>query len=243
MLSSELEFCLNEAFRGARDERHEFITVEHLLLALLDSPEVVGILRACGGNLERLRRELADFIDESTPRLRGGGRRVRRLAADAWFPAGAASRGVPRAIRRQDGSDAGKRAGRGIRGTAVPCGLPARIPGDNPSGCGQTHLPRSPRGSRRRVWRQEGGRRVGWRGRGSASEPAGSIYDQPQPVGAGRRHRPVDRPGSRGRADDPDSLPAAQEQPAVRGRGRGRQDGHGGGGWRGSSSRNGCRKC
>ena len=69
MLSSELEFCLNEAFRGARDEQHEFITVEHLLLALLDSPEVVGILRACGGNIERLRRELAVFIDESTPRL------------------------------------------------------------------------------------------------------------------------------------------------------------------------------
>ena len=71
MLSSELEFCLNEAFRGARDEQHEFITVEHLLLALLDSPEVVGILRACGGDLDRLRRELAAFIDESTPRLRG----------------------------------------------------------------------------------------------------------------------------------------------------------------------------
>ena len=71
MLSSELEFCLNEAFRGARDEQHEFITVEHLLLALLDSPEVIGILRACGGDLDRLRRELADFIDESTPRLRG----------------------------------------------------------------------------------------------------------------------------------------------------------------------------
>ena len=72
MLSSELEFCLNEAYRGARDERHEYITVEHLLLALLDSPEVIGILRACGGNLDRLRRELADFIDESTPRLGGG---------------------------------------------------------------------------------------------------------------------------------------------------------------------------
>ena len=72
MLSSELEFCLNEAFRGARDDLHEFITVEHLLLALLDSPEVVGILRACGGNLERLSRELADFIDVSTPRLRNG---------------------------------------------------------------------------------------------------------------------------------------------------------------------------
>ena len=71
MLSSELEYCLNEAFRGARDGQHEFITVEHLLLALLDSPEVIGILRACGGNMDRLRQELADFIDESTPRLRG----------------------------------------------------------------------------------------------------------------------------------------------------------------------------
>ena len=71
MLSSELEFCLNEAYRGARDERHEFITVEHLLLALLDAPEVIGILRACGGDPDRLRGELADFIDESTPRLRG----------------------------------------------------------------------------------------------------------------------------------------------------------------------------
>ena len=71
MLSSELEYCLNEAFRGARDDQHEFITVEHLLLALLNSPEVIGILRACGGNLERLAQELAEFIDESTPRLRG----------------------------------------------------------------------------------------------------------------------------------------------------------------------------
>ena len=71
MLSSELEFCLNEAFRAARDEQHEFITVEHLLLALLDSPEVIEILSACGGDIDRLRRELADFVDESTPRLRG----------------------------------------------------------------------------------------------------------------------------------------------------------------------------
>ena len=70
MLSSELEFCLNEAFRAARDEQHEFITVEHLLLALLDSPEVIEILSACGGDIDRLRRELADFVDESTPRLR-----------------------------------------------------------------------------------------------------------------------------------------------------------------------------
>ena len=70
MLSSELEYCLNEAFQRAREERHEFITVEHLLLALLDTPAVIEVLTACGADLARLRRELKAFIEESTPRLR-----------------------------------------------------------------------------------------------------------------------------------------------------------------------------
>ncbi len=69
MLSKELEVCLNEAFSGARRRRHEFITVEHLLLSLLDSGRVVEILRACGANVELLRKELEAFLDESTPRL------------------------------------------------------------------------------------------------------------------------------------------------------------------------------
>jgi ATP-dependent Clp protease ATP-binding subunit ClpA len=69
MLSSELEFCLNEAFQRAREERHEFITVEHLLLALLDTPEVNEILKQCGVDLGRLNRELLEFIGDSTPRL------------------------------------------------------------------------------------------------------------------------------------------------------------------------------
>jgi ATP-dependent Clp protease ATP-binding subunit ClpA len=71
MLSNELEYCLNDAFQRARDERHEFITVEHLLLALLDTPQVIEILKACGADLVRLRREIKEFIDASTPRLRG----------------------------------------------------------------------------------------------------------------------------------------------------------------------------
>jgi len=71
MLSSELEYCLNEAFQRAREERHEFITVEHLLLALIDTPAVIEVLKACGADLARLRRELKTFIEESTPRLRG----------------------------------------------------------------------------------------------------------------------------------------------------------------------------
>ena len=69
MLSSELEYCLNEAFQRAREERHEFITVEHLLLALLDTPQVAEVLRACGADLGRLRGELKEFISDSTPRL------------------------------------------------------------------------------------------------------------------------------------------------------------------------------
>ncbi|MBT8086176.1 MAG: ATP-dependent Clp protease ATP-binding subunit ClpA [Woeseia sp.] len=71
MLSSELEFCLNEAFQSAREKRHEFMTVEHLLLALLDIPRVHEILKACSSNVTDLRRQLTDFIDEATPRMSG----------------------------------------------------------------------------------------------------------------------------------------------------------------------------
>ena len=69
MLSTELEYCLNEAFRRARERRHEFMTVEHLLLALLDVPATLDILKACGANVTTLRKELTEFIDETTPRL------------------------------------------------------------------------------------------------------------------------------------------------------------------------------
>ncbi len=70
MLSSELEICLNEAFQGARDARHEFMTVEHLLLAIIDTPKVREILRACGADATRLRKELKEFVDQTTPRLK-----------------------------------------------------------------------------------------------------------------------------------------------------------------------------
>ena len=69
MLSSELEYCLNEAFQKAREAEHEFITVEHLLLALLDTPQVLEILQSCGADITQLRRDLMEFISESTPRL------------------------------------------------------------------------------------------------------------------------------------------------------------------------------
>jgi ATP-dependent Clp protease ATP-binding subunit ClpA len=69
MLSKELEFTLNLAFKEAREKRHEFLTVEHLLLALTDNPVAAGVMRACGANLEQLRRDLNSFLEETTPLL------------------------------------------------------------------------------------------------------------------------------------------------------------------------------
>ena len=69
MLNSELDYCLHEAFQNARDRRHEFMTVEHLLLALLDIPKVHEILKACESDVPQLRRQLTEFIDEATPLL------------------------------------------------------------------------------------------------------------------------------------------------------------------------------
>ncbi|HZF15681.1 MAG TPA: ATP-dependent Clp protease ATP-binding subunit ClpA [Steroidobacteraceae bacterium] len=69
MLSSELEFCLNEAFQSAREARHEFMTVEHLLLSILDTPKVREVLRACGADVAGLKKALEQFIAETTPRL------------------------------------------------------------------------------------------------------------------------------------------------------------------------------
>ncbi len=67
MLSKDLEVTLNTAFKEARSKRHEYMTVEHLLLALLDNNSAVGVLRACGVDLASLRRELNEFVIATTP--------------------------------------------------------------------------------------------------------------------------------------------------------------------------------
>ena len=72
MLSQELEFCLNDAFAGAREARHEFMTVEHLLLAIVDTPKVREVLKSCGADTAKLKTELKQFIDQTTPRLAAG---------------------------------------------------------------------------------------------------------------------------------------------------------------------------
>ncbi|KMT65483.1 ATP-dependent Clp protease ATP-binding subunit ClpA [Catenovulum maritimum] len=67
MLNKDLEITLNDAFRDAREHRHEFMTVEHLLLALLNNPAALDALQACSAPVDKLKLELVNFIDETTP--------------------------------------------------------------------------------------------------------------------------------------------------------------------------------
>ncbi|MBK5938898.1 ATP-dependent Clp protease ATP-binding subunit ClpA [Halochromatium roseum] len=67
MLSKELEFTLNQAFKEARAKRHEYMTVEHLLLCLIDNPAAAKVLRACAADNDKLRIDVATFIEETTP--------------------------------------------------------------------------------------------------------------------------------------------------------------------------------
>src|SRR5512139_3911205 len=69
MIAQELEVSLHMAFVEARQKRHEFITVEHLLLALLDNPTAAEVLRSCGANMDELRKNLTQHITEQTPRI------------------------------------------------------------------------------------------------------------------------------------------------------------------------------
>ena len=71
MIAQELEVTLHMAFMDARQKRHEFISVEHLLLAMLDNPSAIEVLRACGANIETMREQLGKFIEEHTPRVEG----------------------------------------------------------------------------------------------------------------------------------------------------------------------------
>jgi len=71
MIAQELEVSLHMAFMEARQKRHELITVEHLLLAMIDNPAAAEVLRACGATLETLRTELSQYIEEHTPTVGG----------------------------------------------------------------------------------------------------------------------------------------------------------------------------
>jgi ATP-dependent Clp protease ATP-binding subunit ClpA len=71
MIAQELEVSLHMAFMDARQKRHELITVEHLLLAMLDNPSASEVLKACGASLDKLRTDISDHIEEHTPIVSG----------------------------------------------------------------------------------------------------------------------------------------------------------------------------
>ncbi|WP_324781013.1 ATP-dependent Clp protease ATP-binding subunit ClpA [Thiobacillus sedimenti] len=73
MIAQELEVTLHMAFMDARQKRHEFISVEHLLMAMLDNPSAAEVLRACGANIDAMREQLGKFIEEHTPKVGGEG--------------------------------------------------------------------------------------------------------------------------------------------------------------------------
>ena len=193
MLSSELEFCLNEAFQQARSERHEYMTVEHLLLAILDIPKVTEILKACGADITRLRKELSRIhrgIDAPPDdRRRPGG------PADARLPARPAARGVSCPVERQKRSPRRKRARGDLRRKAVARGLPARVARHLAARRRQLYFPRpeqergsSPARRAAPVPAARGGRRRSHR------EPAGEFRDEPEPARGRRQDGSADRP-------------------------------------------------
>ena len=105
MLSTGTEFSLNSAFQGAREKLHEFITVEHLLLALLDNVTASRVLRACGGNVEDFCAATATaYLDEqgAAPAAQQQGRHPAHHRLPARDPA----RGAARAGRGQKKSPA-----------------------------------------------------------------------------------------------------------------------------------------
>ena len=214
MLSQELEFCLNDAFAKAREARHEFLTVEHLLLSILDTPKVREILRACGADLARLKDSLNEHLDRTTPRLPND--EDREVQPTLGLPARPAARGVPRAVVGQEGSRRRQRAHRDLQREAEPRGAPAESRRSHAARRGQFRLAR-PVEDRRREDRQGRGRRRRSRSRRRWRQRARQVHRQPQPARAGRQDRSADRPHARGRAHHRNPVPPPQEQPAVRG--------------------------
>jgi ATP-dependent Clp protease ATP-binding subunit ClpA len=139
MIAQELEVSLHMAFVEARQQRHEFITVEHLLLALLDNPSAAEVLRACAANIDDLRKSLTQFIKDNTPTV-GGTDEVDTQPTLGF------QRVIQRAImhvqhrQRQEGSDRRQRAGRDLRREGLAA-VPAPA-GRHAPGRGQLHRPR-----------------------------------------------------------------------------------------------------
>ncbi len=140
MFSKDLELSIGQCYKDAREQRHEFMTVEHLLLALLENPSASAVLRACGADSAKLGKDLKNIIVETVPVLPH--QRRARHAADAGLPACLAARRVPRAVLGPQGSHRRQRAGGDLRREGFACGVLPQPAGSLAPGRGQLHLAR-----------------------------------------------------------------------------------------------------
>ena len=244
--SRSLEQSLHRALALANERHHEYATLEHLLLALIDDS---GRLRGDARLQCRSRQAAAQPGRLYRHRAREPGHRRRRgFKADRRLPARDPARGDPRAVVRPRGSDRRQRAGRDLRRAREPRRLfPARA-GHDALRRGQLHQPRhrqaagpvrsAPGARRRGRGRHQGRRRAEEEGR-----RARGLLRQPQQEGQGRQDRSADRPRRRDQPHHPGAVPPAEEQSAVRRRSRRRQDRDRRRAWRAASSMARCPMC
>ena len=231
MLSRNLEQTLHRALSLASERKHEYATLEHLLLGLTDDTDAATVLRACGVDLDKLRTDLTEFLDKDLAGLATD--RPGDPKPTAGLPARRAARRDPRAVLRPRRGDGRERAGGAVQRAREPRRVFPAIAGHDAARRGELHQPRHRQGARPQHVAPGAGHagecapRAGARRETGAARPgrAVELLRQPQQEGAGRQDRPADRARERDRADHPNSLPADQEQPAVRGRSRRGQDG------------------
>ena len=224
MLSQELEFCLNDAFAGAREARHEFMTVEHLLLAIVDTPKVREILNSCGADTAKLKNELKQFIEQTTPRLPAGEDRTcsRRSASSGCCSARYFT--CSRAARRKSPSpmcwSRSSAKNRSHAAYLLSMQDVSRLDVVNFIAHGLSKA-----GGEERSEREDGGSSADAEREGDGSGNAFEKYTTNLNESAQQgQDRSAHRPQARGRAHHPDPLPPAQEQSSARRRGRRRQD-------------------
>ena len=195
--STSLEQALRRALQYANERSHEYATLEHLLLSLVDDRDAAAVMRACDVDLDVLRDKLTAYLDNELVGPRA--RHPWRSAADGRLPARDPSRRGPCAVVGPRGGDGRQRAGRHLRRAREPCRvLPARAAHD-PLRRGQLYQPRHRQagrhvGAARRARRRRGrGDRRGRRGEEARRRRARGLLHQPQSEGARRPHRSPDR--------------------------------------------------
>ena len=251
MLSRNLEQTLHRALSLASERRHEYATLEHLLLG-------PGRRYRCGDGAARLRRGPRQAAQRSVGVPRQGPRRPgdrpgRRSEADRRLPARGAARRDPRAVVRPRRGDRRERAGGTVLRAREPCGVFPAVAGHDPARRGEFHQPRHRQGAGPVRPAPGAGHRqpagsasgAGARGKAEPAQPgrAVELLREPEQEGDGREDRPADRPRAGDRADHPDPLPPHQEQPAVCGRSRASARRRSPRAWPSASSKATCRRC